>query len=108
MLVLLDQGIPAPVARYLPQHIVRTAHQQGWATLGNGELLAIAETDGFDVFVTTDKNLRYQQNLSARRIAVVVVMHGQWPGLEPYVDLLAAAVDNAKPGRYAEVEIPVS
>jgi len=108
MLVLLDQGTPALLARSLPQHIVRTAHQQGWATLGNGELLAVAETDGFDVFVTTDKNLRYQQNLSARRIAVVVVMHGQWPALEPYVDLLAAAVDNARPGSYTEVEIPGS
>jgi hypothetical protein len=108
MLVLLDQGTPAPVARYLPQHIVRTAHQQGWATLSNGELLAVAETNGFEVFVTTDKNLRHQQNLSARSIAIVVVLHAQWPGLEPYVDLLAAAIDNAKPGSYTEVEIPVS
>jgi len=106
MLVLLDQGTPVLVARYLPHHTVRTASQQGWATLGNGEVLAVAETDGFDVFVTTDKNLRYQQNLSARRIAIVVEMHAQWPGLEPYVDLVAAAVDNAKPGSYAEVEIP--
>jgi hypothetical protein len=92
MRVLLDQGTPAPIARHLPSHVVRTAHQQGWATLGNGELLAVAESDGFDVFITTDKNLRYQQNLSARRIAVVVVMHAQWPALEPYADLLAAAI----------------
>lgn len=56
MLVLLDHGTPVLVARYLPHHTVRTASQQGWATLGNGELLAVAETDGFDVFVTTDKN----------------------------------------------------
>jgi hypothetical protein len=104
--VLLDQGTPAPIARYLSKHTVRTAHQQGWATLGNGELLTVAETDGFEVFVTTDKNLRYQQSLSARRIAVVVVMHAQWPALEPYVDRLAAAIDDAKPGSYAEVEIP--
>ena len=108
MLVLLDQGTPAPVARYLPTHTVRTAHQQGGATLGNGKLLTVAETEGFDVFVTTDKNLRYQQNLSARRIAVVVVMHAQWPGLEPCINLLAAAVDNARPGSYTEVDIPGS
>ena len=108
MLVLLDQGTPTPLARYLPQHIVRTANQQGWATLGNGELLAVAETGGFDVFVTTDKNLRHQQNLSARSIAIVVVMYAQWPGLEPYVDLVVRAVDNTKPGSYTEVEIPVS
>ena len=108
MRVLLDQGTPVPVAHHLPHHTVRTASQQGWATLGNGELLAVAEADGFDVFVTTDKNLRYQQNLSARRIAIVVVMHGQWPGLEPHVNLVSAAVDNAKPGTYTEVEIPAS
>ena len=60
MLVLLDQGPPVPLARYLPRHTVRTASQQGWATLGNGELLAVAEADGFDVFVTTYK--RYQQS----------------------------------------------
>ncbi len=71
-------------------------------------MLAAAETDGFDVFVTTDKNLRYQQNLSARRIAIVVVIYAQWPGLQPHVDLVASAVDNAKPGSYTEVEIPVS
>jgi len=108
MPVLLDQGTPVPVARHLPHHTVRTASQQGWATLGNGELLAAAETDGFDVFVTTDKNLRYQQDLSARRIAIVVVMHAQWPGLQPHVDLVASAVDHAKPGSYTEVEIPAS
>ena len=116
MRVLLDQGTPVPVAHHLPHHTVRTASQQGWATLGNGELLAVAEAIGStpqallraDVFVTTDKNLRYQQNLSARRIAIVVVMHGQWPGLQSHVNLVSAAVDNAKPGTYTEVEIPAS
>jgi len=63
MLVLLDQGTPLPLSRHLPHHTVRTTSQQGWATLGNGELLAIAEAKVFGVFVTTDKNLRYQQNL---------------------------------------------
>ena len=108
MLVLFDQGTPVPVAGSLPHHTVRTASQQGWASLGNGELLTVAEADGFDVFVTTDKNLRYQQNLSARRIAIVVVMHAQWPRLEPYVDLVAAAIDGATAGSYTEVEIPAS
>jgi hypothetical protein len=86
MLVLLDQGTPVPVRQHLLHHTVRTASQQGWATFGNGELLAVAETEGFDVFVTTDKNLRYQQHLSARHIAIVVVMDAQWPTLEPCVD----------------------
>jgi hypothetical protein len=106
MFVLLDQGTPAPIARYLPHHTVRTASQQGWDTLGNGELLAVAEAQGFEVFVTTDKNLRYQQNLSGRTIAVVVVMQAQWPGLEPHVDLVVSAVDAAMSGSCTEVDIP--
>jgi hypothetical protein len=106
MLVLLDQGTPVPLGRHLLGHSVRTASQQGWATLGNGELLAVAEAEGFDVFVTTDKNLRYQQRLSGRRMAFVVIMYPQWPGLERFVDLVAAAVAEATPGSYREVEIP--
>jgi putative NIF3 family GTP cyclohydrolase 1 type 2 len=107
MLVLLDQGAPAPLRRHLSHHIVKTATQQGWATLANGDLLTAAEAEGFDVFVTTDRNLRYQQNLTSRRIAIVVIAHAQWPGLEPHVALVVAAIDNAIPGTYAVVEIPI-
>ena len=108
MRVLLDQGTPVPVRRHLQHHTVRTASQQGWATLGNGELLAAAEALGFDVFITTDKNLRYQQNLSRRRIAIVVVMDAQWPKLEPHVNRVVAAIDAATLGSYTEVEIPAT
>jgi hypothetical protein len=107
MLVLLDQGTPAPLRRHLRHHIVKTATQQGWDTLANGELLAAAEAEKFDVFVTTDKNLRYQQNLAGRRIAIVVIAHAQWPGLEPHVELVVAAIDRIIPGSYEEVEIPI-
>jgi len=61
------------------EHDLRTAAQQGWDTLKNGELLAVAEADGFDVLLTTDKNMRYQQNLAGRKIAVVVLGMQQWP-----------------------------
>ena len=60
MVVLLDQGVPAPLRHYLSRHTVKTASDHGWATLANGDLLNAAEAQGFDVFVTTDKNLRYQ------------------------------------------------
>jgi hypothetical protein len=73
MRVLFDQGIPLPLRPYLVGHSVRTAAQQGWATLGNGDLLKVAEEADFDVFLTTDKNIRYQQNLSGRKIAIVVL-----------------------------------
>jgi hypothetical protein len=107
MLVLLDQGVPAPLRPHLAHHVVKTATQQGWQTLANGDLLTAAEAAGFDVFVTTDKNLRYQQNLTARQIAIVVIAHAQWPGLEPHVDLVVAAIDAAVRGTYAVVEIPL-
>jgi hypothetical protein len=108
MLVLFDQGTPVPVRSYLEQHTVRTAAQQGWSALGNGELLTAAELAGFDVFVTTDKNLRYQQNLSGRRIAIVVIGYPQWPGLEPHIGRIVAAVNEAIPASYVEIEIPSS
>jgi hypothetical protein len=106
MLVLLDQGAPAPLRHHLSHHIVKTATQQGWATLANGDLLTAAEAQGFEVFVTTDKNLRYQQNLTGRSIAIVVIAHAQWPALEPHVALVVAAIDKVTPGTYAVVEIP--
>lgn len=106
MRVLFDQGVPVPIRRYLIRHTVRSTHQQHWSTLDNGDLLAAAEADAFDVFVTTDKNLRYQQNLSIQRIGVVVLMNAQWPVLEPFVDLVVEAIDGCKPGGDTEVEIP--
>lgn len=73
MLVLFDQGTPVPIAKFLLGHVVKTAWQQGWDTLANGELLRRAEEAGFDVLLTTDKNLVYQQNLKDRKIAIVVL-----------------------------------
>ncbi len=79
MRVLFDQATPVPIRPYLKGHEVRTAAQQGWDRLKNGELLVAAETDGFDVLLTTDKNMPYQQNLAGRKIAVVVLGLQQWP-----------------------------
>jgi hypothetical protein len=100
-------GDASPLRQYLVYHTVRTAFREGWATLANGELLMAAEAAGFEVFLTTDKNLRRQQDLSNRRVAVVVSGHAQWPGLEPPVQLVVAAVDRAVEGGYDEVAIPV-
>jgi hypothetical protein len=74
----------------------------------NGDLIAAAEKAGFDVFLTADRNIRYQQNLKGRTIAIVVVMNAQWPVLRKYVDRVVAAVDAAQQGSYIEVEIPYS
>ena len=108
MRVLFDQATPVPIRAFLIGHPVRTAAQQHWDTLKNGELLAVAEQAGFEVFLTTDKNMRYQQNMTTgRTIAVVVIGVQQWPALQPHVALVVAAVNAATPGSFTEVDIPV-
>ncbi len=72
----------------------------------NGDLLAVAEAAGFEVLLTTDKNIRYQQNLAGRKIAFVVLGNSQWPAVRRYVDRILAAVDAAGPSSYVEVDIP--
>jgi hypothetical protein len=107
MLIIFDQATPVPIRPYLEGHTVRTAAQQGWDKLKNGDLLTAAEEAGFDLFLTTDKNIRYQQNLAGRRIAIVVLGQQQWPQLQPHIQLVAEAVNAAKPGSYFEVAIPL-
>jgi hypothetical protein len=80
--------------------------EQGWSTLRNGELLWAAEAGGFEVLLTTDTNLRYQQNLTNRAIAIVVLGKARWPRIKTVIARVAAAVDAATPGSYSEVEIP--
>ena len=106
MRILLDQATPVPLRPYLSGHDVSTAAQQGWDKLRNGDLLKAAEDAGFEVLVTTDKNMQYQQNLSTRRIAIIVLGKGNWPLIEPHVQLVIAAVNAAETGCFAEVDIP--
>ena len=106
MRVLFDQGTPAPLRRSLTEHQVETAHERGWSTLRNGELSSAAEDEGFDVFVTTDSNLRYQQNLGSRRIAIVVLSTTSWPRIRGATDRVVEAVARASPTLYVEVKIP--
>jgi hypothetical protein len=107
MRVLFDQATPVPIRPYLEGYEVRTAAQQGWSTLKNGELLAAAESAGFDLLLTTDKNMRYQQNLAGRKIAVVVLSQQQWPKIRAHVQQIAKAVNADRPGSYIEIAIPV-
>jgi|SRR5713226_10601795 len=80
MLILFDQGAPIGIRTILQPHTVRTAAEQGWSTLLNGELLRAAEDAGFDVLLTTDTNIPFQQNLDGRRLAIVIVKKIQ-PGI---------------------------
>jgi hypothetical protein len=104
--VLFDQGTPVPLRKVLTTHSIETAYERQWATLGNGELLTVAEREGFEVFVTTDLNLRHQQNLAAWRIAVVVLSTPSWPRIKQAADAIIGAIDNAALGSYTEVQIP--
>src|ERR1700674_2366671 len=102
MLILFDPVTPRGIARFLPGHTVTTAKDRGWDTLTNGDLLAEAERAGFDVLVTADNNMRYQQNLAGRRIALVVLTTPQWPRVRQHTGKIAAAVNSATLGSYIE------
>jgi hypothetical protein len=104
--VLFDQGTPEPLRRLLTQHEVTTTYERGWSKLTNGELLDAAETHGYTVLVTTDSNLRYQQNLERRRLAIVVLSTPSWPRIQRAGPLILRAIDRAAPGSYTEVAIP--
>lgn len=105
MLVLLDQGTPVPLRSFLTGHTVKTAAQQGWSTLANGDLLRAAEAAGFDVLLTTDKNLVFQQGLKDLKIAIVVLGNPQWPVVRLHAQEIVEAVNAATPGSYVVVNV---
>lgn len=105
MLILFDHVTPKGIARSLSGHTVTKAKDRGWDTLSNGDLLTTAEQAGFDVLVTADKNMRYQQNLEGRRIALVVLSTPQWPVVKLHLEKIAAAVNAATTGSYIEVDL---
>ena len=102
MKILFDQGTPVPLRASLAAHEVRTAFEMAWSDLDNGELLAAAETS-FDVLITTDRNLRFQQNLAGRRLAILVLPTTSWPKIQGHIAEVSAALDTLRPGEYYEV-----
>ena len=106
MLVLFDHSTPAPLRYALKSHVVVEAVERGWERLTNGALLDEAESAGFEILITADKNLRYQQNLGGRKIALVVLGNPQWPVLRQHAERVVLAVNAAQPGSYTIVDIP--
>jgi hypothetical protein len=96
--VLLDQNVPVGVRRILAAHDVRTVYQMGWAGLLNGDLLDQAVKTGIEIFVTCDQNIPFQQNLTARPIAVVVLATNRWSVIQAEPSAVEDAVTNANPG----------
>lgn len=105
MRILFDQGTPVNLRPYLQGHTIKTANEQGWSILSNGELLQAAESGGFDLLLTTDQNLIYQQNLTNRKIAVVALGKNRWSLIEPMLPKISEAVNKATPGSYTLIEI---
>ena len=102
MRILFDQGTPVPLKQHFPDHQVQTAFELGWSRLTNGDLLVAAEKQ-FDVLVTTDQNLRYQQSLAGRRLAVLVLPTTSWPRLQNRIDEIVKALTSLKTGEYLEL-----
>ena len=108
MLVLLDKNVPYPVRRFLLHHTVRTAAELGWDRLTNGDVLNAGEAEGFDVMVTADQSLSYQQNLMNRTIALVFLGTNRLSLLEAEPERIVLAVDAATAGsyRFVKYELP--
>ncbi len=106
MRVLLDENMPHKLRHSLTRHHARTVEEIGWAGVHNGDLLRIVEHAGFDVMITGDQNLSYQQNLTRRKMAVIVLSTNKWNVIKKDVAPIVRAVGSAKPGSFDRVEYP--
>ena len=105
MNILFDQGTPVPLRRYFHPHSVDTVFERGWSTLGNGDLLTTAIREGYDVLVTTDQNLKHQQNLTEVHLGIVVLLSTSWPRIRSRVEDIIIALETAAEGSLVEVPI---
>jgi hypothetical protein len=102
MRILFDQGTPAPLRHALADHSVSTAFEMGWTQLNNGALLRAAESQ-FDAFITTDRNLRYQQNIVGYRLSILILPTTNWPLIRAHQARVAATVNKLRPGDLLEL-----
>ena len=103
MRILFDQGTPRPLRQHLRGHSVDVPYEMGWSELTNGELLTRADNAGYDILLTTDRNIRHQQDLSTRRIALVVLLSANWNQIQNRIPEISAAIDRVQPGGYEEI-----
>lgn len=107
MLILFDHGTPGGLASPFPEHTTIIAQAKSWGRLNNGALLTVAEQAQVDLLLTTDQRIRYQQILTGRKIAIVVLAATtKWSRVRLHLERIAAVVNAATPGSYAEVNIP--
>ncbi len=105
MKVLVDECVPLKLVRLLSSHSFTTAQEKGWGSFQNGQLLALAESE-FDLFLTCDRNLQYQQNLKGRKIALLLLSTNHWPTLKQHANLVQDALGKINPSDFVTVEIP--
>ena len=103
MRILLDHNIPRPLRRHLVDHIVDTANERGWEELRNGDLLAMAEREGYEVMITGDQNLPYQQNIDHRDLSVLVLTSNRWPRIQMKTEEIQRVLEEISPGELREV-----
>ena len=106
MRILFDHDVPRPLRRHLTDHEVDTARERGWAELSNGELLNEAEREGYQVLITADQKMTYQQNIARRTFGVVVLMSNNWPQVREKVEAIQSALEGIDSGELREVPIP--
>jgi hypothetical protein len=104
--ILLDQNVPLGLRRLLAGHNVVTAAHLGWSTIQNGDLIRAAEDAGFSILITCDRNIRYQQNLLGRQLALVELTTNQWATIRDNIACVLAVIETASPGSYATVRFP--
>ena len=103
MRILFDVNVPEPLRRYLTEHTVDTAREKGWVEVRNGNLLDNAEREGYEIMITADQSMRYQQNMTNRQIAVIVLLSNRWPRVQLRIEDIRTALDGMKPGEVREV-----
>ena len=107
MKVLFDEDVPRKLIRFLPQHEIRTVVSMEWGAIKNGALLVLIEREGFQVFLTGDKNMETQQRLEDRLFAVLVMSAINWPVVRPHVHTITAAIGAALPGTVGAINCGV-
>ena len=104
--ILLDENLPTALSRLIVDHHVTPAFEMGWAGISNGDLIAAAEAEGFEVLITADQNIRYQQNLTGRRLILIVLCTNIWPIIRASPAPILAAIEQVKPGGYVTITLP--
>jgi predicted nuclease of predicted toxin-antitoxin system len=105
MRILLDECVPWPMHKLLAGHECSTAQQRGWGGTKNGDLLRLAENE-FDLFITSDQNIRYQQNLAGRRIAIIELSTNKLRRIEAAANMISSAITTVQPGDFRHLVVP--